>query len=938
MTTRFHPITLGAPGEEISKKDLHAVSQRFKYFNQGRLQRVQDFFQIRQQDFLELLPLIFHINHPLLPGFVSLDTPAGIPDYTPGKQTIDTARQFSKGFVYKRKALKSYPIYGIFLMGSAGSMAFSKESDIDIWLCHQPGLDNLELADLQRKAVEVEKWAASLKIEVHFFLINGELFKQGASTPISVESSGTTQHYLLLEEFYRTSIYVAGRIPVWWLVPPAQEKHYSLYVAHLLENRFIAEQEVIDFGGLQNMPLAEFVSSTLWHIYKSLSSPHKSILKLLLMESYASEFPEPQWLCMALKQAIYQGDFSVDSLDPYLMIYGKVDGYLQKQGSERRLTIARECFHLKIMGIGNAALDNRARQAHESFLQSVAHAWHWPSGLRENISSQKFWTIHKASSEHIVIRDQLQHCLRIILKFVGNPVDHNYRENKDLRLISRKLQAALDQRPGKVEVLTTRSMVHALPDVLTFVEHEQGVWRLYADIASQRQTSPDAYLKQCDSLLELLCWSLINGLHHKNLNLKLQSSALQLNSSELNLLVNEFKRFLTGHFADKDESLEVFEKPNRFLSSLLLINLGENLALDANSQQFVMSERSDPFSYGENRVCLVQTVQKISLCSWGEVVLQSYRGLDGFFSCLCEVFNQGELPLAADKLTAVCLTKGRGRSIVWRINTLFGNLLECFSDRFANEQLRFVVAGEGGYCVFRCRDHVLSFYMLENVNQLLQELGSAQPRFSPVTFDAYVLEQTFIPALYSQNLADTIQVFYHVAAKHVAVYVIDEKGALFIAQHSSAQAGHVLIQYSAFLGALLVQAKLPHAHSVKCYEIQKNSHGAIACLPVQVKPEDSALDLRVRICYEQSTANFVVFCNDRKFSIVDAETYKMVKSEIQSYRRSRGDYPYHISEIDVPSRLLGIDDANQAQAVHYLRYKQKLEDKLNPNSSAEGLF
>lgn len=78
--------------------------------------------------------------------------------------------------------------------------------------------------------------------------------------------------------------------------------------------------------------------------FKSLTSPHKSLLKLLLMESYASEFPHPQWLCLALKQAVYRGDFSVESLDPYLLMYSKVDAYLQQGGSKQRLDLIRECF------------------------------------------------------------------------------------------------------------------------------------------------------------------------------------------------------------------------------------------------------------------------------------------------------------------------------------------------------------------------------------------------------------------------------------------------------------------------------------------------------------------------------------------------------------------------------------------------------------------
>ena len=48
-------------------------------------------------------------------------------------------------------------------------------------------------------------------------------------------SSGSTQHNLLLEEFYRTSILVAGRYPMWWVVPPQFEKNYDEFIQWLQE-------------------------------------------------------------------------------------------------------------------------------------------------------------------------------------------------------------------------------------------------------------------------------------------------------------------------------------------------------------------------------------------------------------------------------------------------------------------------------------------------------------------------------------------------------------------------------------------------------------------------------------------------------------------------------------------------------------------------------
>lgn len=930
MAARFPTIRLGAPGEEISKKDLHAVAQRFKYFNQSRLQRVRDFLQPRQHDFLDLLPLLFHINHPLLPGFVSLETPAGLPDYTPTKATVDVAKQFSKGFVYKRRALKNYPVHSLFLMGSVGSVAFSKDSDIDIWLCHQPGLEAVELDELRQKAAQIEQWAASLKLEVHFFLVDSEQFKSGENTPISAESSGETQHYLLLEEFYRTSIYIAGRVPVWWLVPPEQEKHYPGYVAHLLENRFIADADVIDFGGLRDMPMAEFVSATLWHIYKSLTSPHKALLKLFLMESYAVEFPEPQWLCSRMKAAIYQGDFSVDSLDPYLMIYGKVDDYLRGAGSTRRLALARASFHIKIMGSSAQALDARTRSLHENFMAMIASRWHWPEDLLGNLGSQKFWDVKRAGVEHGVIRDQLQQCLRMILKITGGPSEQNLQDNRDLNLLSRKLRAALDLRPGKIEVLTTRGMIQAKPDALSIIElaqdHSPTVWCLFAGRIPSPPLQIDAAIKHGENLLELLCWAVVNGVYQKDLNVQLLSVHQTIHVVDLKRLLMEIQGFLAKHLPAKETGLEVYSQANRLASSLLLVNWGEALPIDANPQQFVMSERSDPLSYGEARQCFVHGIQKLSVSTWGEVVLQQYQGLEGFFTCIAEVFNQSAAPVSAERLQVVCLTRARGRSIALRIETIFNQLLNCYADPAGQRRHRYLVPAAEGYCCFSYQNNSLGFYFLENHSQLLQELASTRTCFSPVIFDDYVLEQTFIPFLYRHNLADTIQIFYHTTAKHVAVYVIDEKGSLFVRQHGGANSQHILVHYAVFLRTLLLQAKLADGLSIKCYEIQKNSAGVVSCHAVAVKPGASVLDLRVRIVADQTQA---IYCNEHRFAIENADSYRQVKEYILSFRMNREDYPFHVTEIDVTPRLLGIDHPDQAQSVHYLTYKQKIEEKLN---------
>ncbi|HET8710878.1 MAG TPA: hypothetical protein VFM32_05865, partial [Spongiibacteraceae bacterium] len=85
--------TLAALDDGVDRKALRQIKQRFLQVNEARLTRTKSALEARQQIFLELLPLFFHVNHPMLPGYVSHQTPAGLSEYTPSKVDIERAQR-----------------------------------------------------------------------------------------------------------------------------------------------------------------------------------------------------------------------------------------------------------------------------------------------------------------------------------------------------------------------------------------------------------------------------------------------------------------------------------------------------------------------------------------------------------------------------------------------------------------------------------------------------------------------------------------------------------------------------------------------------------------------------------------------------------------------------------------------------------------------------
>ena len=125
-------------------KQTREILNRFGRINSEKLLRTQECVTREQQHFLELLPLLFHINHVELPGYISEDTPAGVSLYSPAHPTLKAATQTFPKFKLERRALQIIGIHAIFCMGSSGTIAYTHKSDFDIWIVHADDLTELD--------------------------------------------------------------------------------------------------------------------------------------------------------------------------------------------------------------------------------------------------------------------------------------------------------------------------------------------------------------------------------------------------------------------------------------------------------------------------------------------------------------------------------------------------------------------------------------------------------------------------------------------------------------------------------------------------------------------------------------------------------------------------------------------------------------------------
>ncbi|NNC54719.1 MAG: adenylate cyclase, partial [Pseudomonadales bacterium] len=404
--------------EGLDRACLNETRLRFLELNTLRAQRLRASLLDSQQVFLDLLPLLFHVNHASLPGYVA-DVPCGVANFKVGREHVKAARSVAKSFALQRDPNASTAIDGIYLIGSCGSLAHNNRSDIDIWICTATSPGESERAALQKKCDEISSWAATLKIEAHFFIMHDQSFREARRAPMDAENCGRTQHYLLLDELYRSLIVAAGNPPLWWMVPSSHSDNYSNYAKTLLEKRHIKPDECTDFGCASQIPAAEFISAGVWQLYKGISSPYKALLKLMLVEAYAAD-PELSTLSAELKQRIYQGDYELDELDPYLQVYRRVEQYLLANEQTERLELARRCLYFKVGVKLSKAPEAEAPEQHgasadstrswrRDLMQKLVAKWGWRRPQLRMLDESQDWSFNEVVAEqHRLTRELVQ--------------------------------------------------------------------------------------------------------------------------------------------------------------------------------------------------------------------------------------------------------------------------------------------------------------------------------------------------------------------------------------------------------------------------------------------------------------------------------------------------------------------------------------------------
>lgn len=509
--------------------------------NQARIRELRRYATEGFAKVFNRVPYLLNVNRPDEPGYVpDPNTPFGV-------KYIDrhlwlTQEEYQAETPLPKPARPV--VESLFLIGSSGSVGHNASSDLDYWVCHEDGaMDGEALRLFQRKLEAISGWAREkYDTEANFYLINLADLRRGHLTKLDkAETEGEVAPLLLLEEFYRTCLFVAGRQPLWPVLPLSTdgERYFKLS----LELAGSPESEFVDLGFPALPPPQELLAAALWLARKSEADPFKGLLKIMVILDYVESDLTRDPLCHKVKEEILGSPEDELPVDPYIVTINRVTDYGMIYLSPEQLDLLRMASVLKIIGGGREqqpAFFVPGNSPKRSLLSQWARKWNWNRDRITHLVNYNFWPkrdqLHFGAEILNMLTSVYIHIAQyLIKKYPGqtNPQDD------DLAPLAARLLTRMGGLGCTVETLPSQIHSRSISNQLYLgYDEKDGNWRLHALNGPDGRPDEHNLIYGCPRAAKAAAWLAHNRVYGSEKNLVLNNSGLKAPTAE------SFKEFL----------------------------------------------------------------------------------------------------------------------------------------------------------------------------------------------------------------------------------------------------------------------------------------------------------------------------------------------------------------------------------------------------------
>lgn len=878
------------------------VLTHFQSINRSRIERLRELAPKSQQAFFDLLALLFHINSKDLPVYISDDTPAGIVDYQPSDIALDVAQSINPQFNFTRRPLRRYPILGAYLINNNGSLNYQENAEYELWLVHIDDAKKVEL--LQDKLTAIELWAKSLGVTLHSRLLSEQ------SVTEEVLSADD------LNRFYLNGLVFAGSIPLWWMINPEQEaSNYTKAAQILTQQKLLGHTSILDFGSPSEADAQVLYCHAATLLLNAIEQGLDHVVNLQYSQLQLNTFPQTEWLCHQLKEAIYQGEKDLLALDPHVL---KLQAILNSPLlSDDQKLFAQQSLYV----LFNERLSQRISHAQDPvrrhFIKQYSSTWQWPQHIVQVLDQRNKAHYRQCLTEFQQVITFHNHVKQDLNAFA---LKFSLDTEEDTPLIDKKQALFQDLAPDIIPYLPNALLPSKTKErVYLYRFKANGEW-LISDLSLQSADEQPLYKAQ--SLLNVIAWAIRNHIlsHVSQLNIADQTNLI--NPNVVIKLVQALLRtpLSTNRLAISNSTLE---KPPEIDQLMLFINLEHAPPQDKLTQQGIVrsSLQNDPLSHALTRQNLVFGVEGLIYSSWGQWHYFSHTGktavLDMINTLLLwhPIHNSGKLSLCW------CPSEAHGQAIERRVTKLYNDVVthyqsssQCGDYLVSLSEKIYLIQWQIGAC---------DYTSMPNGQNIHTILASARTQFSSTKVDSYLDPSGLFAQLLRLQSPHQLTLFLSSKKESVTLYILDEQGTLFHQNFMGLTESTLTSHFYRFLTTIKQKNNIKH---LRFYRLTELATGAwkLSAMPLSKVAKQDFLPVTIEMASIENDAQCTIHCGKKKFSgkADESTLFQQVNELVLRFRRSSERYPLYITDITFPQDI-------QVSNYHYIRQKQRLEHLLN---------
>ncbi len=512
---------------------------------------------------LYLLPWMLSVNEPTVPGYIAqLKKPIMVYGAASDRALGNREPDFKRRFNIKRPGAILKPshevslIQGIYTIGSVGTISQTGYSDCDIWICVEKcDFSQRTREHLAQKINLIKDWMdANLKMPVYFFICDVEDIRNAHFGSLDDESSGSAQRHVLKEEFYRTTIMISGKIPLWWICyDQAADADYQEFAESYADGVF-GDYDCIDMGALTSVESDEYFGAALWQFNKALTHPLKSVIKMLLLEMLLAA-PSEELLCHRFRSVILSQRGDSAFLDPSMFTLKAVLEY--KQGIAPELfAFIRQCCYLRY----DIKFYSKKMGIKEKLAQQIFAAFPMMPEEAYRLNAFAEWPF----PEQIEVGERIFRLLIDIYKEIKSHQKDAMGSltSRDMTIIARKLASCLERKHKKLGIVH-KPIANLNLSRLTFV-NEKKSWRVMAAGEAGEPVIASADIAYC---VAYLVWNDI----YRDIDVRMAPNTTPMTIQEINNLAKRIKEIF-GTFDITKIDFENFLEPEKVTQMLVIIS------------------------------------------------------------------------------------------------------------------------------------------------------------------------------------------------------------------------------------------------------------------------------------------------------------------------------------------------------------------------------